>query len=338
MPTGEKREEKTRPFKSNYGYFSGSTRLGHGLELHDIVHYPHDDYHITSRQEALLGRVEAVRTPAVGDGDDRDPLHVEDGRVGQALPPERRIIGNPDLLHPHGLVMAPEHRVQKTDDRRPDHLGGHPESPDEIGHDHTVGSDLPEFTFGLLVDDLGDDLERRIEPAGRNHDEQVVGVGMQCRQQTRRSADIRFQEHRIVGGVPLDIQDPLIAELLDPLRISVDNDETPTGLFQFVYDISSCGAHAADNEMLLQRRDCSGHFASPENIGKVALHDEGGQDGKSIDEGCGTAEDEKYGEETAFEGQGMNFAVPHRGYGDHGHVEGVEQAPPLDDAVPEDTG
>src|SRR6185369_14802059 len=224
-----------------------STRFCHGLELHDIVHDSHDDDHIAGRQETFPGRVEAVGTPAVGDGNYRYPLHVEDRGVGKTFPLEGRRGRDHDFLYSQCLVVAPEHGVQKAHDRGPDHLGGHPEPPDEIWHDHTVGPDLPEFTFGLLVDGLGDDLERWIEPAGRNHDEQVVRVCMQGRKQSRRAADVRSLEHRIVGSVTLDVQYRLIVELFDPFRITVDDDETPPGLFQFIYDISTCGGHAADD-------------------------------------------------------------------------------------------
>ena len=91
---------------------------------------------------------------------------------------------------------------------------------------------------------------------------------------------------------------------------------------------------AADDDMVLHRRDFLFHAAFPPDGKEIAFHDHLSQLGEDRRGGPEAEHDDQHREDAPPGGQGVDFAEADGGQGDEGHVEPVEEGPAvLDDGV-----
>ncbi len=155
----------------------------------------------------------------------------------------------------------------------------------------------------------------------------VVGVGVDGRDETPGALDARGSERRIVRRVALDDQVAGGACRLERRRVDVDDDERLAGMAKLAADGRADPAVAADDEVAVQRRDRVTHpsrlLLAAADLGQDRLGDDPDRTEDEPDPGDG----QQHRPAASQIAELVDLPVPHRREGDDGHIDRVRHAP-----------
>jgi hypothetical protein len=163
-----------------------------------------------------------------------------------------------------------------------------------------------------------------VQALGGQEDEKVVGVGGEGGDQAAGAVDGDVAQGFVARGISEDGEHAGRHGALDALGLVIDHDEGDAGVLQLGCGPAADASESADDEVILELVDHM--FVPPLANGFAELQlDDGLGHGADRDEDGGDPEKDEEGiENAAGAGEGMDFAVAHRGHGGEGHVEGIE--------------
>ena len=130
-----------------------------------------------------------------------------------------------------------------------------------IGSEDGVGAGATELFASLLFgnarchDDVG------IERFRRKNDEEVLGIGGKCRNQSLCAEHAGFAKAIIASRVGDDGEHPGEHGLFNPLFIAVDDQERHACTLEFIRGVAAYAAEAAHDEVVVQVMDHTFHPA-----------------------------------------------------------------------------
>src|SRR5438309_1875607 len=212
------------------------------------------------------------------------------------------------------------------------HLG-HQVTRHQVGRDRLVGSRQLQAADRAGLARAGDDPEPGVEVAGDQRDVDAALVGVDGADERLRMLDAGFLEHLFVGCVALDMEAVLVPKALDRVLVAVDHHVLLAGAGEFPDDLGAHPAVAADDQVVTELTDLPLQPADPPEFEEMPLAERLREDAKAVEHGTDAANDQHRGEDAARRSQRVDLGEAHRRDGDDRHVEGVEQAPTLDQEV-----
>src|SRR3712207_2836953 len=181
-------------------------------------------------------------------------------------------------------------------------------------------------------------MELRVELARREHDEDVVGVGVHGGDETPGPPDAGLLEHVVVRGLAEEDEVPFLLALLDDRGVLLDDDEGYAVAGELAGDLAADPAVAAENVVTLKSVDRRLHPPPSEIAPHRPLHHElHGGDGR-VEERPHPRYKEGHGPQLSRGIERAYLPVSDGGQGDHGHVQRVGEAPTLEDHVSQCAG
>jgi hypothetical protein len=111
------------------------------------------------------------------DGDDHGAGSLPDPELADGVVGDERVLRDPELFEPElDPLLAPRDDVQEVNDQGLGREGGKPPPPDGVGREGAVGPSYLELGGALVGAGSGDDVDLGVQLAGREHNEDVVGV------------------------------------------------------------------------------------------------------------------------------------------------------------------
>ena len=213
----------------------------------------------------------------------------------------------------------------------------HTPGPEIIGRNDFVGPGRPQRALGGIQDGPGDDEDIRIEFAGQQNHEHIVGIGPDHGHDTPGPVDTGAHEHVLIGGRSQKIENTVLVHHRNTGFVLLDDDHVQVSLGQETRQGPAHAAVAANDIVTFQLIDLFVQFSSPQNKANAPLHQKLDDRTYHVKEVADPQDDEDQGEYSPGDTQGLNFAVAHRRQRDHGHIKRIHEAPAFDQHVPQRT-
>ena len=280
-----------------------------------------------------LRRVRLVRTVLLQDRQRRHPVGPE---RAHGYTQERALGVHLHLLEREGEVPVRQREVDEVRHARAAREVRDPTSGHRVRRDHAVCACLGQLGLGPLGVRASHDEQTGVDRPGRQRDVDVVGVGVDGRDQAPGHLHAGKAQGCVIGGVALDHQVPVAPRTLEGYRVDVDDDEALTGVLELPRHRGPDPAVPADDVVVPQR----GHrLLHPSRLPTAArgLADDGlghDADGSKDDPDSGHREDHR--PQPLREGrQLVDLAETHCRERDHRHVDRVRGRPAEQDDVAE---
>ena len=174
-----------------------------------------------------------------------------------------------------------------------------------------------------------------VEHAGGERDEHVVRVRVRGRHEALGLLDARMAEDVVIRRVSAHVEVASLLEARDGIGVVVDHHERPARLEEVPSDLFADPPEAADDVVILHRVEGFTHLSPLDQAKQVALDHEleevAGREGEPAE----ARQDQRHGEDLSPGIQREDLAEAHRGNGDHGHVEGIDDGDVVEDPVSE---
>src|SRR5918995_13770 len=196
------------------------------FEACDLLAGSQDDEGVAPR-DPVRGRGGGVEAalPVVR-GEDHRAGSLPDPELADGVVRDERVLRHDELLKPelHPLLPA-SHDVEEVHDQGLGYERGEPPSANGVGREGAVGPGYLELGGALVGAGPGDNVELGVQLAGREHDEDVIGVGVHGGDEAPCPPKAGLLEHVVVGGLAEQDQVALLHTLLYRLGFLLDNNE-----------------------------------------------------------------------------------------------------------------
>lgn len=204
------------------------------------------------------------------------------------------------------------------------------------GRDDDVGpgTQHPVFDAGFLA--AGNDEDLRVQFAGCQRDNEVIGIVGKDRQESDGPVDAGFPQGGIRSWVAADERVALAVDRFDRGLVVCDDDERELLVSQLAADGTADLAEAADNVVVLHPADPPLHLLSGEDADsfQLTLNHQSGELGREGDDGTEPAEDQYDGKVATGDREPVHFVELCGRDGRQGHVERFGGSDPvLDEQV-----
>src|SRR5215211_5752732 len=196
------------------------------FEVCDLLAGPEDDEGVAAG-DPIRGRGGGVETalPVAG-GEDHGAGSLPDPELADGVARDERVLWHAELLEPElDPLLAASHDVEEVHDQGLGRERGEPPSPNCVGREGTVGPGYLELGGALVGAGPGHDVELGVQLAGREHDEDVFGVGVHGGDEAPSPPDAGRFEHAVVGGLAEQYEVALLHALLDRFVVLLDDNE-----------------------------------------------------------------------------------------------------------------
>src|SRR5829696_7702090 len=196
------------------------------FEARDLLAGSQDDEGVAAR-DPIRGRGGGVEAalPVAGGGEHR-PGSLPDLELADGVVRDERVLRHAELLEPElDPFLAASHDVEEVHDQGLGRERGKPPSANCVGREGAVGPGYLELGSTLVGARPGDDVELGVQLAGREHDEDVIGVGVHGGDEALCPPEAGLLEHVIVGGLAEQDEVAILHTLLDRFAVLLDDNE-----------------------------------------------------------------------------------------------------------------
>src|SRR5215207_6188969 len=172
------------------------------FEACDLLARPEDDEGVATR-DPVRGRGGGVEAalPAAG-GEDHRAGSLPDPELADGVVRDDRVLRHAELLEPElHPRLAASHEGEEVHDQGLGRERGEPPSANGVGRESAVGPGYLELGGALVGAGSGNDVEFGVQLPGREHDEDVIGVGVHGGDEASGPPDAGLFEHVVVGGL-----------------------------------------------------------------------------------------------------------------------------------------